>query len=211
MSPSADPTCRILIVEDDPIIAAELQSILEAEPDLTVVRAVQTGREAVIAIRELKPNLVLLDIVLPDITGLSVMRECKRRNLPAEFLIVSSFEDYAKIFESIISGANGYITKERLHKELIPSIRDLLAGGSPMSSAVARKALESFRKKVGTKTDLSDLTPREEDIMRAFALGKSYKEIGEEMFIAAETVKTHIRNVYKKLQVNSRTELRKLL
>lgn len=203
--------CSILIVEDDPIIAAEIKEILETEEDLSVIRAVENGRDAVIAIRELKPKLVLLDIVLPDITGLSVMRECKRRNLQTEFLIVSSFEDYAKIFESIISGANGYITKERLHKELIPSIRDLLAGGSPMSSAVARKALESFRKKVGTKTDLSDLTPREEDIMRAFALGKSYKEISEELFIAPETVKTHIRNVYKKLQVNSRTELRKLL
>jgi DNA-binding NarL/FixJ family response regulator len=80
-----------------------------------------------------------------------------------------------------------------------------------MSSAVARKALESFRKRVGSKTDLSELTPREEDIMRAFALGKSYKEISDELFIAPETVKTHIRNVYKKLQVNSRTALRKLL
>ena len=206
-----DNPCRILIVEDDAIIAAEIQEILVAEDDLTVLRVVETGRDALIAIRELKPDLVLLDIVLPDITGLSVMRECRRRELYTEFLIVSSFEDYAKIFESIISGANGYITKERLHKELVPSIRDLLAGGSPMSSAVARKALESFRKRVGTKTDLSDLTPREEDIMRAFALGKSYKEISEELFIAPETVKTHIRNVYKKLQVNSRTELRKLL
>jgi DNA-binding NarL/FixJ family response regulator len=80
-----------------------------------------------------------------------------------------------------------------------------------MSSAVARKALESFRKKVQPKADLSDLSPREEDIMRAFALGKSYKEISDELFIAPETVKTHIRNVYKKLQVNSRTDLRKLL
>jgi DNA-binding NarL/FixJ family response regulator len=203
--------CRILIVEDDPIIASEIQEILAGEEDLHVIHAVEAGRDALIEIRERKPDLVLLDIVLPDITGLSVMRECRRRELHTEFLIVSSFEDYAKIFESIISGANGYITKERLHIELVPSIRDLLAGGSPMSSAVARKALESFRKRVGSKTDLSDLTPREEDIMRAFALGKSYKEISDELFIAPETVKTHIRNVYKKLQVNSRTALRKLL
>jgi DNA-binding NarL/FixJ family response regulator len=120
---------------------------------------------------------------------------------------VSSFEDYAKIFEAIVSGANGYITKDRLDLELIPSILDLLSGGSPMSRAVARKALDTFRNKVRSKTDFSDLSPREEDIMRAFALGKSY----EELFIAPETAKTHIRNVYKKLQVNSRSALKKLL
>lgn len=202
---------EILIVEDDPIIAQEIAELVSAEEDLRVQHIAPTGKEAIAWIRQQRPDLVLLDIVLPDITGLSVMRECKRRNLHTEFLIVSSFEDYAKIFESIVSGANGYITKERLGMELIASIRDLLAGGSPMSSAVARKAMETLRRKVGTKTDLSELSPREEDIMRAFALGKSYKEIADDLFVSPETVKTHIRNVYKKLQVNSRTDLRKLL
>lgn len=202
---------RILIVEDDPIMSDEMTQILSSRQDLEIIGVTESGRQAIALIREHRPDLILLDIVLPDITGLSVLRECRRRGLTTEFLVVSSFEDYAKIFEAIISGANGYITKDRLHVELLPSINDLLAGGSPMSSAVARKALESFRKKVQPKADLSDLSPREEDIMRAFALGKSYKEISEELFIAQETVKTHIRNVYKKLQVNSRTDLRKLL
>lgn len=202
---------RILIVEDDPIMSDEMVQLLSSRQDLEIIGVTESGRQAIALIREHRPDLILLDIVLPDITGLSVMRECRRRGLTTEFLVVSSFEDYAKIFEAIISGANGYITKDRLHVELLPSINDLLAGGSPMSSAVARKALESFRKKVQPKADLSDLSPREEDIMRAFALGKSYKEISEELFIAPETVKTHIRNVYKKLQVNSRTDLRKLL
>ena len=207
---STSPT-TILIVEDDPVIAEEIAALVSAEPDLDVRHITDSGKDAIAWIRQHRPDLVLLDIVLPDITGLSVMRECKRRNLHTEFLIVSSFEDYAKIFESIVSGANGYITKERLGMELIASIRDLLAGGSPMSSAVARKAMETLRRKVGTKTDLSELSPREEDIMRAFALGKSYKEIADDLFVSPETVKTHIRNVYKKLQVNSRTDLRKLL
>jgi DNA-binding NarL/FixJ family response regulator len=189
----------------------EMAQILSSRQDLEIIGVTESGRQAIALIREHRPDLILLDIVLPDITGLSVLRECRRRGLSTEFLVVSSFEDYAKVFEAIISGANGYITKDRLHVELLPSINDLLAGGSPMSSAVARKALESFRKKVQPKADLSDLSPREEDIMRAFALGKSYKEISEELFIAPETVKTHIRNVYKKLQVNSRTDLRKLL
>lgn len=202
---------RILIVEDDPIMSDEVVQILSSRHDLEIIGVTESGRQAIALIREHRPDLVLLDIVLPDITGLSVLRECRRRGFATEFLVVSSFEDYAKIFEAIISGANGYITKDRLHVELLPSINDLLAGGSPMSSAVARKALESFRKKVQPKADLSDLSLREEDIMRAFALGKSYKEISEELFIAPETVKTHIRNVYKKLQVNSRTDLRKLL
>ncbi|MBU3678129.1 MAG: response regulator transcription factor [Candidatus Kapabacteria bacterium] len=201
----------ILIVEDDPIFAEEIKSLVSSNENLSVVGTTESGRQAIIQIREIRPDIVLLDIVLPDITGLSVLRECRRRNLSTEFLVVSSFEDNAKIFEAIVSGANGYITKDRLHIELMPAVEDLLRGGSPMSSAVARKALESFRNKVRPKTDLSDLSPREEDIMRAFALGKSYKEISDEMFIAPETVKTHIRNVYKKLQVNSRTGLRKLL
>lgn len=201
----------ILIVEDDPIISSELKALIATDEALSVIATTESGREAIALIREHRPRIVLLDIVLPDITGLSVLRECRRRGLATEFLVVSSFEDNAKIFEAIVSGANGYLTKDRLHLELLPAIKDLLNGGSPMSSAVARKALEVFRNKVRPKTDLSDLSPREEDIMRAFALGKSYKEISEDMFIAPETVKTHIRNVYKKLQVNSRTGLRKLL
>ena len=201
----------ILIVEDDPIISSELKALIATDDALSVIATTESGREAIALIREHRPRIVLLDIVLPDITGLSVLRECRRRGLATEFLVVSSFEDNAKIFEAIVSGANGYLTKDRLHLELLPAIKDLLNGGSPMSSAVARKALEVFRNKVRPKTDLSDLSPREEDIMRAFALGKSYKEISEDMFIAPETVKTHIRNVYKKLQVNSRTGLRKLL
>lgn len=201
----------ILIVEDDSIIADEIKALLTTQQDFTILGITDSGRQAIADVRELKPDLVLLDIVLPDVSGLSVLRDCRRRGLTTEFLVVSSFEDYAKIFESIVSGANGYITKDRLHLELLPSIRDLLSGGSPMSSAVARKALDSFRSKVVPKTDLSELSPREEDIMRAFALGKSYKEISDELFIAPETVKSHIRNVYKKLQVNSRSGLRKLL
>jgi DNA-binding NarL/FixJ family response regulator len=201
----------VLIVEDDPIFADEIKTLIKAQEDFSIVGITESGRQAVTLIREHNPKLVLLDIVLPDISGLSVLRESRRRGLTTEFLVISSFEDYAKIFEAIISGANGYITKDRLDLELIPSINDLLSGGSPMSSAVARKALDTFRNKVRPKTDLSDLSPREEDIMRAFALGKSYKEISEELFIAPETVKTHIRNVYKKLQVNSRSDLRKLL
>jgi NarL family two-component system response regulator LiaR len=201
----------ILIVEDDPIFCEEIKALLVGNDKLKVIDTTDSGRQAIVIIREQKPDIVLLDIVLPDITGLSVLRECRRRGLQTEFLVVSSFEDNTKIFEAIVSGANGYITKDRLHIELLPAIEDLLQGGSPMSSAVARKALESFRNKVRPKADLSDLSPREEDIMRAFALGKSYKEISDDMFIAPETVKTHIRNVYKKLQVNSRTGLRKLL
>ena len=201
----------ILIVEDDPIISAELKGLIATDETLSIIATTVSGREAIALVREHRPRLVLLDIVLPDITGLSVLRECRRRGLTTEFLVVSSFEDNAKIFEAVVSGANGYLTKDRLHLELLPAIKDLVNGGSPMSSAVARKALEVFRNKVRPKTDLSDLSPREEDIMRAFALGKSYKEISEDMFIAPETVKTHIRNVYKKLQVNSRTGLRKLL
>lgn len=201
----------ILIVEDDPIISSELNALIATDDTLSIIATTESGREAIALVREHRPRLVVLDIVLPDITGLSVLRECRRRGLATEFLVVSSFEDNAKIFEAIVSGANGYLTKDRLHLELLPAIRDMLNGGSPMSSAVARKALEQFRNKVRPKTDLSDLSPREEDIMRAFALGKSYKEISEDMFIAPETVKTHIRNVYKKLQVNSRTGLRKLL
>lgn len=202
---------HILVVEDDPIISDEILLLLKSEDGISVVGATDSGREAITLIREMKPDLVLLDIVLPDISGLSVLRECRRRGLSTEFLVVSSFEDNAKIFEAIVSGANGYLTKDRLHVELLPAIRDLVNGGSPMSGAVARKALNAFRNKVRPKADLSDLSPREEDIMRAFALGKSYKEISDELFIAPETVKSHIRNVYKKLQVNSRSGLRKLL
>jgi DNA-binding NarL/FixJ family response regulator len=201
----------VLIVEDDPIFADEIKGLIEAQPDFSIAAITASGRQAVTLIKEHIPTVVLLDVILPDITGLSVLRECRRRDIKSEFLVVSSFEDYAKIFEAIVSGANGYITKDRLDLELIPSILDLLSGGSPMSRAVARKALDTFRNKVRSKTDFSDLSPREEDIMRAFALGKSYKEISEELFIAPETAKTHIRNVYKKLQVNSRSALKKLL
>jgi DNA-binding NarL/FixJ family response regulator len=154
---------------------------------------------------ELKPDVVLMDIGLPKMSGIDCVEIVKQKHPEMQFLMCTNFDDDQKVFDALRAGANGYVLKNAEVQTIIQSISEVYRGGSPMSRSIARKVIESFHSKE-LKEIKYDLSNRESEILNLLSKGYRYKEIGAQLFISTETVRTHIRNIYGKLQVQSRTE-----
>ena len=198
-------TIRIIVVEDDKTVREGLQMLLSGSPGFTCVAAYGNGEDALTGIPELNPDVVLMDINLPGINGIECIIRLKEFRLAAQFIMLTGFEDSDAIFHSLTAGASGYLLKQTPPAKLLEAIQDVYNGGSPMSGEIARKVVLSFQK--GPAMNPSEgLTRREEEILAYLAKGYLYKEIAGLLFISVETVRTHIRNIYEKLQVRTRTE-----
>lgn len=195
----------VAIVEDDKEISAHLQEIVNNVDDFTLVGAFGSVELFEKKISELLPDVVLLDIGLPGKSGMDFLPEAKKLSASSQFLMCTVFDDEEKIFECLKRGATGYIVKSSSPDAIVAAIRDIAGGGSPMSATIARKVVGAFR---GTQqsAELEQLTAREREILLLLDQGLRYKEIAEKIFLSVETVRTHIRNIYIKLQVQSRTE-----
>jgi DNA-binding NarL/FixJ family response regulator len=198
-------TIRIAVVEDDKTIREGLQMLLSGSPGFSCVAAYGNGEDALAGIPELNPDVVLMDINLPGINGIECIIRLKEFRLSAQFIMLTVFEDSDAIFHSLTAGASGYLLKQTPPAKLLEAIQDVYNGGSPMSGEIARKVVRSFQQ-VPAVNPSEGLTRREEEILAYLAKGYLYKEIAGLLFISVETVRTHIRNIYEKLQVRTRTE-----
>lgn len=157
-----------------------------------------------------RPDVVLMDIGLPGMSGIDCIRQLKETFPRCQIMMLTVFEDHDRIYESLLAGASGYLVKKTPPAKLLEAIRDVHAGGSPMSNQIARRVVEAFRASgsSGSKdtSRLDALSTREQEILACLSQGLLYKEIAARLGISIETVRTHIRNVYQKLQVRSRTE-----
>lgn len=200
---------RVGIVEDH---ANELQGIMHdlgRASDITVCVTASNVQEAVKVLPEHELDVIIVDLELPDGTGQSVISQLRHRIPLASFMVLSAYEEYERIYAAILAGAVGYLGKVYVADTLIQSVRDVYAGGSPISSPIARKVLQAFQVAVKSQLQIGKLTTREQDILHVLATGRSYQDIADTMFISVETVRTHIRNIYKKLQVRSWREIGK--
>lgn len=198
---------RVGIVEDHD---NELQGIvrdLARASDITVCVTAGSAQEAVKVLPEYELDVIIVDLELPDGTGQSVISQLRHRIPTASFIVLSAYEEYERIYAAILAGAVGYLGKVYVADTLIQSVRDVYAGGSPISSPIARKVLQAFQVAVKPQLQIGKLTTREQDILHVLATGRSYQDIADTMFISVETVRTHIRNIYKKLQVRSWREI----
>lgn len=193
------------IVEDDQDIAESYQSHLNNGQVFSCAHIFATAEEAIAQIPDLKLDVVLIDIGLPYRSGIECIAYLKPRCPELEFLICTSFEDTDSVFEALKAGATGYMTKSDPIPKLLVAITEVYNGGSPMSSHIARKVVSYFQHDK-EETVLEKLSFREQEILQYLAKGFRYKEIGTKLYISTETVRTHIRNIYQKLQVNSRTD-----
>lgn len=195
----------VAIVEDDKEISTFLQQIVGAEEDFTLLGAFDSVESFGIRLPELLPDVALLDIGLPGRSGMDFLPDAKKLSGSTQFLMCTVFDDEEKIFECLKRGATGYIVKSSSPEAIVAAIRDIYAGGSPMSATIARKVVGAFS---GPKepSELAELTAREREILLLLDQGLRYKEIADKIFLSVETVRTHIRNIYIKLQVQSRTE-----
>jgi DNA-binding NarL/FixJ family response regulator len=201
---------RIAVIEDDLASRKMLVSTLEADPDYAVVAEFSEGNAAIAAMPNLAPDIVLVDLGLPDTSGIDVIRKLKALNAECNVLVVTTFGDEKTVTSALEAGADGYLLKGTALEELRRDIRFLQSGGSPLSPMVARKMLDRLRAGArGAKPEASGdttLTKREQDILEMIAKGFSYTETSKICGIASATVHSHLKSIYRKLEVHSKTE-----
>lgn len=166
----------------------------------------ETAEEAIALIPSVNPDVTLVDIHLPHGSGIDCVKALKPLCPQTQFLMCTSLEDTENIFSALKAGASGYLTKSTPPAKLLEAIADVFRGGSPMSSQIARKVVGSFQQPAEEGKLLATLSSREKEILTLLSKGLRYQEIADKLFLSIETVRTHIRNIYEKLQVNSRTE-----
>jgi DNA-binding NarL/FixJ family response regulator len=199
-------TIRIAVVEDDKTVREGLQMLLNGSPGFSCVAAYGNGEDAVAGLPAVNPDVVLMDINLPGISGIECILALKEQHVPMQFIMLTVFEDADAIFQSLSAGATGYLLKQTPPVKLLEAIQDVFLGGSPMSGDIARKVVQSFQHPVPNYASANSLTKREDEILSYLVKGYFYKEIAGLLFISVETVRTHIRNIYEKLQVRTRSE-----
>jgi DNA-binding NarL/FixJ family response regulator len=196
----------VCIVEDDKEIGESLKQIVQSSAQLAFAGLFETVEDYEKVISEILPDVVVLDIGLPGKSGIEFLRASRNISPSTQYLMCTVFEDDEKIFDSLKAGASGYIIKNSSPEKIIESIIDIRNGGSPMSAAIARKVVQAFNRPEELSDEYHLLTPREKEILAFLEDGLRYKEIATRLFLSVETVRTHIRNIYLKLQVQSRTE-----
>ena len=194
----------VALVEDDARLRKQLVQILEDIDDIECVIVCASAEEALEKIPSKNPDVVLMDIKLPRMSGIQCVAELKRILPEVQVIMVTVYEDSERIFKALKAGASGYILKKHGSQKIIEALKELYNGGSPMSADIARKVVRAFHQE-DTPQDYK-LTKRELDILQLLAKGMLYKEISQQLFISNNTVKQHIHNIYEKLQVHSVVE-----
>lgn len=195
----------VAIVEDIREIKEGLEILIDSEEGFRCIKTFSNGEEAMSGLPGLCPDVVLMDINLPGINGIEAVRKLKGQCPETQFIMSTVYEDDENIFESLKAGASGYLLKKTAPSRILDSITEVYHGGSPMSSQIARKVIASFQQKKSID-ETEVLTPREKEILKLLSKGLRYKEIAAELHISMDTVRSHTRNIYEKLQVQSRTE-----
>lgn len=197
---------RVCIVEDDPDIRQSLETIIGSAAGFECAGTYDNAEDAVKSIPRIRPDVVVMDIHLPGMSGIEAVRILQEEMPALQIAMCTVYEDDEHIFNALRAGASGYLLKRTSPEKLLEALSDLHNGGSPMSGEIARRVVASFQKKTTPSPELAALTPREKEILDLLAKGYLYKEIAAELFISIETVKRHIHNIYEKLHVQTRTE-----
>lgn len=204
------PLVKIAIVDDDPAVRANLSRTIGVFEGFQCVGSFGSGQEALTGVPACAPDVVLMDINMPNLNGIECASQLKATNDDIEIIMLTVYEDTDSIFNALSAGASGYLLKRATSEELREAIQQVQSGGSPMSSHIARKVVQSFRKPAATATatdpKLEKLTQREQQILEHLAKGSLYKEIADSLEISYETVNNHIRHIYQKLHIRSRSQ-----
>jgi len=196
-----DDKKRIIIIEDNTIIREGFAEVISATGKYEVVDHYDNCEDAIRHLDRDRPDVVLMDIDLPGMSGIEGTSRIRKHCPGCVVLIITVFEDSTKVFQSLCAGAGGYIVKNSDINEVVRGIDEALAGGAPMSLHIASMVVKSFKLSVD-----SPLSERETQVLQGIAQGKTYTKIAAELFINKETVRSHIRNIYQKLAVNSKAD-----
>jgi DNA-binding NarL/FixJ family response regulator len=196
----------VSIVEDDPQVRSSLAKLIDGSPGYRCVSRHGSAENALEEIPKIKPDVTLMDINLPGINGVECVRRLKPQLPGTQIIMLTVYQNTEHIFNALAAGATGYMLKQTPPAELLVAIKEVNGGGSPMSSHIARKIVQSFQRSPSAAAEADSLSPREAEVLDLLAKGFLYKEIAEQMKVSYATVHTHIRHIYEKLHVRSRTE-----
>jgi DNA-binding NarL/FixJ family response regulator len=199
-------TITVSIVEDNDQLRGTLARVISRAQGFNCLGQYANAETALEAIPNERPNVVLMDINLPGMNGVECVRRLKQLAPETQVVMLTAYEDTENIFNSLAAGASGYLLKRTSSAELLTAIRDVRKGGSPMTTHIARKVVQSFQKAGASLQATEKLSQREQEVLDCLSQGFLYKEIAEKLGISYETVHTYIRRIYEKLQVRTRTE-----
>ncbi len=200
---------KVLIVDDHQVVRQGLRTFLELHEDIAVVGEAEDGKSAIEQVRQLKPDVVLMDLVMPNIDGITATKQLHDLGLPAKVIALTSFSEDDKVFPAIQAGAASYLLKDVSPDDLVEAIRAVHKGEARLHPDIARKLMQQVaQKRTPTQEKSADeLTERERDVIRLVAVGRNNREIAQELFISEKTVKSHISNILGKLNLEHRTQL----
>ena len=203
MDKAGSARVTVALVEDDEEVRKRLVASIRSDPSLEVVGEYRTGGEALAGIASGAPEVFLVDLGLPDMSGLEVVRRLAARHPACDILVVTVFGDEESVIGALEAGARGYLLKGALEHDIAEDIRHLRSGGSPLSPVIARQVLKRL---IPAPPAPGALTPRESEILNAIARGFTYGETASLLHLSVQTVHTHLKNIYRKLAVHSKTE-----
>jgi DNA-binding NarL/FixJ family response regulator len=192
--------------DDHEVLRQSMETLIREETDMQVIASMSNAETVEIDIRELKPDVVLMDIDMPAVNGVSAVKRIRQIDAALPIIMLTVFDDNENIFNAVCAGASGYILKRCATEEITAAIRNVLSGGAPMTGTVARKILQMVPAARGPETAHVDLSAREVQILQLLSRGFSYKMIAAEIKISMDTVRFHIKNIYDKLHVHSAPE-----
>lgn len=201
-------TIKIALVDDSPDLRENIVGYLEEFPEFKCVNTYATAVEALAGLPKDAPDLVLMDINLGKnaMDGIECVRQLKTLVPAVQVVMLTVFEDSEKIFQTLAAGASGYLLKRQRPEELVAAIREVIAGGAPMSTSIARIVVKSFLAPPKEASAASELSHRELEVLKGLAQGLAYKQIADQLEVSIHTVRNYIRRIYEKLHVRSRTE-----
>jgi DNA-binding NarL/FixJ family response regulator len=197
---------KVAIVEDSETTREGLKTIIELSNEYACVACCGTAEEALRVLPRHAPDVVLMDIQLPAMSGIECVAELKKLLPEVLVIMVTVYEDPDRIFSALRAGASGYLLKRSAPEQVLAAIRDVGVGGAPMSGEIARKVIQYFRNQTTVSQDVENLTSREKEVLELVAFGLSNKEIAARMHISVDAIRWHLKHIYVKLHVRSRTE-----
>lgn len=197
---------KVAIVEDSRTIRESLRRIIDDTPGMCCECAVSSGEEALTEMPRCRPDVILMDIHLPNISGIECTARLKEKLPETDVIMLTVYEDNDKIFRALQAGACGYLLKRTPPEQLIQAIKEVKQGGAPMTSEVARRLVETFQRPAAAPPPEVELSRREREILELVSRGYGNKEIGEQLSVGLETVRHHLKRVYEKFHVHSRSE-----
>jgi DNA-binding NarL/FixJ family response regulator len=199
-------TIKVSIVDDEADLRENIAGYVDAAKDFQCVSMWSSAEEALAQLPKEKPDVVLMDINLGGMSGIECVRQLKPQMPETQIVMLTVFEDTEKIFSALSAGASGYLLKRMAPAKLLEAISEVHEGGSPMSAPIARKVVQSLQSPVSQRSEITELSPREREVLDGLAEGQAYKQIADTLGVSIHTVRNYIRRIYEKLHVGSSGE-----